>query len=448
VIPVTLAVNPEPQVSAAPASLEFTYQVGGAWPPAQSFAISTGNVPLNYIATSPGNWLQLSPTRGVTPGTVLVTANPSGLAPGSYGGKINVSAYGASNVTSVAATLTVSGTSAITATPNGLTFTSAVGGPAQSRSVALASGVTAVSFTAASSAAWLGVTPSSGTTPASISISINPVGLAAAPYSGTITVTPSGGLTPLLIPVALVVGSSGGVPTIQTLINAASGSSGAVAPGEIVAIFGDNLGPVAGASFSLSASDTVPTTLGGTQVMFDNVAVPLFYSSNGQVNALVPFDVASEKSTVLKVTFSGQTSAAMTLPVQVTLPGLFTDNASGTGEGAILNSDNTVNSASKPAQPGLPIQLFGTGGGVTNPPSVDGALNPVTAQLGSLQASTSVLIGGQPALVQYAGPAPGLVAGVYQINVVVPSSTPSGAVTVVVNIGNNSSPSTVTVQVQ
>ena len=153
----------------------------------------------------------------------------------------------------------------------------------------------------------------------------------------------------------------------------------------------------------------------------------------GQVNALAPFELSSKTSTVLQVVYNGATSAGMTLPVVPALPGLFTANATGKGEGAILNQDGSINSASNPAAAGSTIQLFGTGGGVTIPPSVDGALNPLTIT-GALALETTATVGGQPAVVYYSGPAPNLVSGIIQIDVTLPEGTPSGNVPVVVTI--------------
>jgi uncharacterized protein (TIGR03437 family) len=136
----------------------------------------------------------------------------------------------------------------------------------------------------------------------------------------------------------------------------------------------------------------------------------------------------------------------MTLPVVPAEPGLFTANATGKGEGAILNQDGSVNSATNPAAAGSTIQIFGTGGGVTVPPSTDGALNPLTST-GALALATTATVGGQKATVTYAGPAPNLVSGIIQVNVTLPSGTPSGNVPVVVQVGTVSS-QTVTVAVQ
>jgi len=454
VVPVTLTVGPIPQLTASPTVLAFGYTPGGTLPPAQSFALASGGVPLNFTVTSPGAWLTVAPLRGTTPGTVLVTANPTGLGTGTYSGAITASAYGAANSVQIVVTLTVSGPGQLAVTPAQLSFASPVGGPAPASQTLSVGAVSPIAFTAvaaaSSNAKWLSVTPASGTTPAALSVSANPAGLLAGTYLAGITLTPtSGSGTAVTVMVTFKVGSGTGTgtPTISSVQNAASGVAGTVAPGLWVSIFGNSLGPVTGVSFvTPPTGETVATTLGGTQVLFDGTAVPLLYVSDAQVNALVPFELAGKTSTVMQVVSNDEVSASVTLPVAAALPGLFTANGSGKGEGAILNQDSSVNSASNPAAQGSVIVLYGTGGGQTSPASIDGGFNPLNAE-GVLLLPVTVTIGGQTAQVNYAGPAPGLVDGVMQINAVLPSGIGSGAVPVVVQVGTASS-QTVTVAVQ
>jgi len=457
VVPVTLTVGALPQLTATPSTLVFGYTPGGTLPAAQSFALSSGGTPLNFTVTSPGTWLTVSPSRGTTPGTVLVTANPTGLGAGTYSGTITASAYGAANSVPIPVTLTISGPGQLEVAPAQLSFASPVGGPAPAAQTVSVNAVSAIAFTAsvaasaASNAKWLSFTPAAGTTPASLSISANPAGLLAGTYLAGITLTPtSGSGTAVTLMVTFKVGSGTGTgtPTISSVQNAASGLAGTVAPGLWVSIFGSSLGPVTGVPFvTPPTGETVATILGGTQVLFDGTAVPLLYVSDAQVNALVPFELVGKASTVMQVVSNNEVSASITLPVVAALPGLFTSNGSGKGEGAILNQDSSVNGASNPAAQGSVIVLYGTGGGQTNPASIDGGFNPLNAD-GVLLLPVTVTIGGQPATVNYAGPAPGLVDGVMQINAVLPSGIASGAVPVVVQVGTASSQTAVTVAVQ
>ncbi len=447
-IPVTITVNATPQLTATPATLAFNYQTGGATPAPQSFALASGNVQVSFTATSPGNWLQLSPPRGTTPGSVLVTANPAGLPAGTYGGTINVVAYGATSSAAVAVTLTITAPPQLNIAPSQLFFAVPVGGPAPApQTLTVTSTGAPLAFTAAAGSIWLGVTPTSGTTPVTLTVSVNPASLSIGTYNGTINITQAGSAVPQMILITLQVGSGGPTPTIAGVINAASGAIGTVAPGMAISIFGTALGPQTGVGFAAPPEGgTVATTLAGTEVLFDGAPAPVLFTLNGQVNALAPFELANKPNTVLQVVYNGVTSVGMTLPVVPAEPGLFTANGTGKGQGSILNQDSSINSASNPAAAGSAIVLFGTGGGLTNPPSTDGALNPISST-GALTLTVTATVGGQPANVFYAGPAPGLVSGIIQINVTLPSGTPSGNVPVVVQVGTASG-QTVTVAVQ
>jgi uncharacterized protein (TIGR03437 family) len=448
-IPVTITVNATAQLTATPATLAFNYQTGGATPAPQSFALASGNVQVSFTATSPGNWLQLSPQRGTTPGSVLVTANPAGLPAGTYGGTINVVAYGATSSAAVAVTLTITAPPQLTIAPSQLFFAVPVGGPAPApQTLTVTSTGAPLAFTAAAGSIWLGVTPTSGTTPVTLTVSVNPASLSIGTYNGTINITQAGSAVPQMILITLQVGSGGPTPTIAGVINAASGAIGTVAPGMAISIFGTALGPQTGVGFAAPPEGgTVATTLAGTEVLFDGAPAPVLFTLNGQVNALAPFELANKPNTVLQVVYNGVTSVGMTLPVVPAEPGLFTANGTGKGQGSILNQDYSINSASNPAAQGSAIMLFGTGGGLTDPPSTDGALNPMPPPFGKLTLGVTATVGGQPATVLYAGPAPGLVSGIIQINVTLPSGTPSGNVPVVVQVGTASG-QTVTVAVQ
>jgi uncharacterized protein (TIGR03437 family) len=230
--------------------------------------------------------------------------------------------------------------------------------------------------------------------------------------------------------------------------NSASYTAGAAAPGEIVSLFGTALGPANPANLVLTNPRLVANSLAGVRVLFDGVPAPVLYASAGQVNAVVPYAVAGQSSTQIQVEYLGAVSAALTLPVVATLPGVFTLNGSGAGPGAILNAaDESVNSASNPAAPGDWVSIFATGAGSTMPAGVDGLL--ATAPLPMPQAPVSVTIGGLACQLNYAGAAPGLVAGVLQINALIPEGVAPGAsVPVQVTIGGISAQTGVTLAVQ
>ncbi len=236
--------------------------------------------------------------------------------------------------------------------------------------------------------------------------------------------------------------------TAAGVVNGASFVSGPVSPGEIVSLFGSGLGPLTPASLTMTNPRLVANSLEGVRVFFDGVAAPLLYASAGQVNAVVPYSVAGQSTTVLQVEYLGALSSAVTLPVAATAPGVFSIAGSGLGPGAILNSqDLSVNSALNPAARGDWVSIFATGAGVTTPASADGLL--ASAPLPAPNANVSVTIGGLPCPTNFAGAAPGLVSGMLQINAQVPAGVePGSAVPVQISIGSANSQSAVTVAVQ
>jgi uncharacterized protein (TIGR03437 family) len=146
------------------------------------------------------------------------------------------------------------------------------------------------------------------------------------------------------------------------------------------------------------------------------------------------------------IVYQGRASSPVTLQVAAAAPALFSANQTGTGPGAILNQDSSLNTAANPAAKGSIVILYGTGEGQTNPAGVDGRVAATIFPKPLLNVSVS--IGGQAAEVAYAGAAPFLVAGVFQINVKIPENAPSGAVPVVVRVGSFASQEGISVQVQ
>jgi len=136
----------------------------------------------------------------------------------------------------------------------------------------------------------------------------------------------------------------------------------------------------------------------------------------------------------------------VTVPVVAALPGIFSLNTSGTGPGAILNTDYSVNSASNPVAAGGAIQVFGTGGGAIVGGATDGALAPGAGSL--VTQSVTATIGGVAASVLYAGPAPGQVNGVMQVNLQIPEGLAAGSQPVVITVGTAASQKGITVAVK
>ena len=199
---------------------------------------------------------------------------------------------------------------------------------------------------------------------------------------------------------------------------AASGVA-AAARGSLVSIYGSDLA----AETVLAADAPIATQLGGTQVFFGDVAAPLLFVSPGQIYAQVPFELPD----VAHVDMIVQTNKGTSSPIEVTLlsvdPGIF----------VAFKGDLQIG-AENPVSAGDPITIFATGlGGVfplvpsgqagpSNPPAV-AASHPL------------VRVGGLPARVEFAGLAPGLAAGIYQINVTAPPDISSPVTDVALEAG-------------
>jgi uncharacterized protein (TIGR03437 family) len=220
----------------------------------------------------------------------------------------------------------------------------------------------------------------------------------------------------------------------------------AVAPLEILTLFGVNLGPSGLETAPLGSDGRLPTTLSGTRVLFDNVPAPILYVSSGQASVIVPGSVVGRASTTITVERNGLPSAAALADVIPALPALFTADASGRGQVAAANQDGSYNSRARPAAPGSVVVLYATGAGLLDRAVPDGGVAGL--DLARPAAEVAVRIGGRPAEVLYAGSAPGLVHGAVQINARVPDDLLGGDQPVHVIAGEWASPPGTTLAVQ
>ena len=211
----------------------------------------------------------------------------------------------------------------------------------------------------------------------------------------------------------------GGTPPVLTplsfsIVNGASLKTGAVAPGEIVTLFGTGLLPVGGD----------PSQTG---ITFNGVPAPLLYVAANQINTVIPFATSGKPSASVAITYLGGQIGSGTIAVATAAPAAFTVSASGKGQAAIINEDGSQNSASQPAARGSTISLYATGAGAMNPPLSDGEIVPVGTSSAPVAPIGIRFDGGISAKVTYAGPAPGLIAGVLQVNFVVPANVSTGS---------------------
>ena len=126
-------------------------------------------------------------------------------------------------------------------------------------------------------------------------------------------------------------------------------------------------------------------------------------------------------------------------------PGVFTDNGSGAGQGAILNQDYSLNGPANPAARGSAAILYATGIGVTSP-CMDGQVYESNFPTATLPVVVGV--GNIGAQVLYAGQAPDFISGAAQINIVIPTGAPIGVVPLTLDVGGVLSPSGVTISVK
>ncbi len=145
-----------------------------------------------------------------------------------------------------------------------------------------------------------------------------------------------------------------------------------ISPGEIVSIFGSGLGPSQGiVAPTPDPGGSYPTSLGDpsgpTIVLFETdpttdpptwQAAPILYAQNGQINAVVPFNMNPVAGMAVCVTYNDVTSDSFTVTGAPTDIAIFTVNTSGQGQAAVLNYDATtqtysLNSATNPALSGI-----------------------------------------------------------------------------------------------
>jgi len=293
---------------------------------------------------------------------------------------------------------------------------------------------------------WLTATTTSDTTPITVTLQADPKGLATGTYNARVRFTASGvTVSPLDVPVTLTVQPSRPILKLAGVQHAATYVSGSVTPGEVAVFFGELFGPATIAVASANG-DTFPSSVGNTQVLFDGNPAPMIYAAKNQVSAMVPFGLATKTSTQVQIVYNGVKSDAITVPVVSALPGLFSIDSSGGGQGAIFNQDGGLNSIANPAPAGTIVVLFGTGAGQTTPAGEDGKLALTTFPT-PLQPVT-VFFEGAQGNVLYGAQAPTLIQGVLQINVRIPATVkPSPGVPIVVKVGTQQSPAWATVAV-
>jgi uncharacterized protein (TIGR03437 family) len=448
---IAVMANPQASLSVSAPTLQFAYTIPGSAPATQSFQITnTGSGTLSWSATANQTWISLSASSGTAPSTLSVSISPAGLSAGTYTGSIQIAATGAANApASVGVTLVVTQAApSLVLGSSTLTFQFTNGGAvpgAQGVTISNAGGGT-LAWTASSNAYWLGISASSGSAPATLSVSVNPANLAAGSYPGIVTVTAPGAIgSPAQISVNLVVTGTQAAPTLAGLGSAATFLP-PIASATWVAIVGTNLSQT---TYTWQGTDFVngllPTSLEGVSVSINGIPAYVEYISPTQINVLAPDDT-TVGSVQVQVTVAGQTSNSLSTQKAQFTPAFFTF---GDGYVAAQHLNYTPVGApnllpgvvTTPAQPGETIVLYATGFGPTNPPLPTAQLVTTPEPLAS---SVQVSIGGVNVPVGFSG----LVGpGLYQFNVIVPN-LPAGDALVMATIGGISTQSGVSITIQ
>lgn len=256
-------------------------------------------------------------------------------------------------------------------------------------------------------------------------------------------------------------------PTVLTAVNAASFQA-PLSSNAMITIYGDGF-QSSGYTRTAGLGDFVdggfPTELSCVAVQVTGpgitspVLLPITYVSETQINAQLPQFSGTGPISLSVILNYGKInqlppSAVATLnSLQAFAPAFFVFGASNSiaaqfaGTANIVANPSVVPGAS-PATPGALVTLYGTGFGATNPfvaagqlaSGVSPLINPITVTIGGITLAPSDIL--------YAGLVPGSISGLYQINVRIPSSAPTGDVPVTITIGNYQTQSNATIPIQ
>jgi uncharacterized protein (TIGR03437 family) len=236
------------------------------------------------------------------------------------------------------------------------------------------------------------------------------------------------------------------------IVNAASFAA-PVAPGSLISIFGANL------AGGLAQADSIPlaTQLSNVSVTVNNIAAPLLFVSQGQINAQLPWNTLSSGtsgSASVVVTNNGKVSTAQSVQVGPVSPGIFSQPlANGNFAIAINAADGSLaipagaipGITSHPAKAGDTLIILCTGLGATDNSAPNGG---VPTKLATALQTPQVLVGGMSITPLFAGLTPQFV-GVNQINVTLPTGVPTGnAVSLQLSVGGITSATGPTIAVQ
>ncbi len=407
---VTLALDPP-----RPTILSLTPAFAGAGTAALAMVIAGTNFAANCVVRWNGTAVEATfadagHVGASVPASLLVNAglvaitvtNPSGLVASPMTFTVIPSTPAASGVTPASVT---EGTPAFTLTVNGAYFTPV--STVRWNSLALAT-------TFASTAQLTALVPANLVAAAgSVGITVsNPGGLVSQAVGFLVATAP-----PPAPPVPAV--TSGGV------VNAFS-SLPSVAPGTLISIYGTNLA----ARDGHATATPLPTSLNGTSVSINGTPAPLLFVSATQINAQAPLETALGTAALIVQNGALQSEPAK-VEVTAVAPGILA-LPGGSHALAVNYPGGALNGSQDPVHPGEYVVLYLTGQGLVDHPVANGAESPADP-LSLPLATVRAKLGGKPAVVAFAGLAPGFV-GLLQLNLLVPD-TPGGEQPLEVTVG-------------
>ena len=363
-------------------------------------------VTANVTTPSGGTWLSVSPAAGSTPENLTVTADPTGLAAGSYSGTITGISGTLSATVQVTFEVSTGAASGgnVVSDHSALTASYQVGGVVPAVQTMVISNQTAsstpipfkVSAVVVSGGSWLSVAVQSGGTQgytgassATVLVNFTPQGMAAGTYYGTVNITPTGGNV-LGIPVTLTVLSASTVTVSPLQLSFSYQSGGAVPAPQTVNVTGNASSlPFTVATATSSGGNWLSAgVLSGVTPAALNISVTPGNLSAGAYQGTVTISGSGIAS--------GSTTVSVTLTIIVPLP-------------SITSVQNAASFATGPVAPGEIVSIFGTTLGPSTPAytTID-STGKVSTNIGNVQ----VLFNGTAAPLTYVSAT--------QINCVVP----------------------------
>ena len=460
----------DPNALDAPQRITITATVGGSVPDKLDLFAKPGSTPATATFTSNaavtstvttdngGAWLSVASVSGGSGSgaasdlpilTYRISANPSGLAEGTYTGTVKTTG-GATNsydTRTIPVTFKVTSQPIAVAAPTTVGFRIAANSAKQTLGFYvnnISSGTLTISgVTPTGAPAWLTTQVNDNL----VLLTADPAGLQPGVYTTTVAVATNAANTGLTVPVSLEVPATGApIAGAQGAVNNTIYEQGDnIAPGAIVSLFGEQLttGTPVGASHV-----PLDTQMGGARVLVNDVPAPLFYVAYNQINFQLPFETSPGQATI-RVERDGQKGNATYVTVAASAPRVLRTWIK--DYGVVVNQDGslvmatTVGIPSHPAKPGDVLVIWGSGLGQSTPPLATGAGAPGTEPLARVpnvrvRLGTRFFDDNVVVIPDYAGYAPFLV-GSFQINFKVPENAPKGLeVPLTVEIGDPGAP--------